>query len=176
MAQFPSGKCAYLKLSTRKWIYLWDFWDLFYCFFYWSIIALQCCVVSFCSTTKWISCVYSVALVVSDSLWPSDCSRQVLLSMGFPRQEYWNGLPFLSLGDLPDPGIEPRSPKLQADSLPSKAPGKLNLDEHTIKSQGYDSVALVWTIFNILLRSTTAAALPTPVPSHGVDGTMEEPD
>ena len=40
-------------------------------------------------------------------------------SVGFPRQEYWNGLPFPSPGDLPDPGIEPGSPALQADSLPS---------------------------------------------------------
>ena len=39
---------------------------------------------------------------------------QASLSMGFSRQGYWNGLPFLSSGDLPDPGIEPRSPALQA--------------------------------------------------------------
>ena len=38
--------------------------------------------------------------------------------MGFSRQEYWSGLPFPSPGDLPDPGIEPRPPALQADSLP----------------------------------------------------------
>ena len=38
--------------------------------------------------------------------------------MGFSRQEHWSGLPFPSLGDIPDPGIEPRSPVLQADSLP----------------------------------------------------------
>ena len=38
--------------------------------------------------------------------------------MGFSRQEYWNGLPFPSPRDLPDPGIEPRSPALQADALP----------------------------------------------------------
>ena len=44
---------------------------------------------------------------------------QVPLFMGFPRQEYWSGLPFLSPGDLPDLGIEPRSLALQADSLPS---------------------------------------------------------
>ena len=37
--------------------------------------------------------------------------------MGFSRQEYWSGLPFPSPGDLPDPGIEPRSPALQADVL-----------------------------------------------------------
>ena len=40
------------------------------------------------------------------------------------RQEYWSGLPFPSPGDLPDPGIEPRSPALQADSLPSELSGK----------------------------------------------------
>jgi len=44
--------------------------------------------------------------------------------MGFSRQEYWSGLPFPSPGDLPDPGIEPRSPALQADPLPSEPPGK----------------------------------------------------
>ena len=46
------------------------------------------------------------------------------LSMGFSRQEYWSGLPFPSPGDLPDPVIEPRSPILQAGSLPSEPPGK----------------------------------------------------
>ena len=45
--------------------------------------------------------------------------RQAPLSMGFSRQEYWSGLPFPSPGDLPNLGIEPRSPVLQADSLPS---------------------------------------------------------
>ena len=41
------------------------------------------------------------------------------LTMGFSRQEYWSGLPFPSPGDLPNPGIKPRSPTLQADSLPT---------------------------------------------------------
>ena len=44
--------------------------------------------------------------------------------MEFPRQEYWRGLPFPSPRDLPNPGIEPRSPTLQADALPSEPPGK----------------------------------------------------
>ena len=44
--------------------------------------------------------------------------------MQFSRQEYWSGLPFLSAGDLPDPGIEHGSAALQADSLPSQPPGK----------------------------------------------------
>ena len=48
---------------------------------------------------------------------PMNCNHQAPLSMEFSRQEYWSELLFLSLGDLPDPGIEPRSPALQADSL-----------------------------------------------------------
>ena len=44
--------------------------------------------------------------------------HQAPLSMGFSRQEYWSGFPIPSPGDLPDPGIEPKSPALQADSLP----------------------------------------------------------
>ena len=47
-----------------------------------------------------------------------EVARQAPLSMGFSRQEYWSGLPFPPPGDLPDPGIEPTSPALQADSLP----------------------------------------------------------
>ena len=47
-------------------------------------------------------------------------ANQSSLSMGFSRQEYWSGLPFPSPGDLPDPGIEPRSPALQADALLSE--------------------------------------------------------
>ena len=56
---------------------------------------------------------------------PMDCvACQAPLSMELSRQEYRNGLPFLSPGDLPHPGIKPRSPALQADSLLSEPPGK----------------------------------------------------
>ena len=56
---------------------------------------------------------------------PMDCTaHQALLSMGFPRQRYWSGLPFPSPGDLPDPGIKPRSLALQIDSSPSEPPRK----------------------------------------------------
>ena len=55
---------------------------------------------------------------------PWTVAYQAPQSMEFSRQEYWSGLPFPSLGDLPDPGIEPRSPSLQADALPSEPPGK----------------------------------------------------
>jgi len=49
---------------------------------------------------------------------------QVSPSRGFCRQEYWSGLPFPSPGYLPDPGIKPRSPTLEADALTSEPPGK----------------------------------------------------
>ena len=55
---------------------------------------------------------------------PMDCSLPAPPCMGFSRQEYWSGLPFPSPGDLPDPGFEPWSPALQADTLPSELPGK----------------------------------------------------
>ena len=54
---------------------------------------------------------------------PQPIAHQTLLSMGYSWQEYWNGLPFLPPGDLPDPGIEPASavsPALQVDSLPTE--------------------------------------------------------
>ena len=50
-------------------------------------------------------------------------------SMGFSRQEYWSGLLCPPPGDLPNPGIEPRSPALQADSLKSEPPGKTPSEE-----------------------------------------------
>ena len=55
---------------------------------------------------------------------PWTVAHQAPPSMGFSRQEYWSGLPFPSPGDLPDPGIEPRSPALQVDALTSEPPGK----------------------------------------------------
>ena len=55
---------------------------------------------------------------------PWTLAHQAPQSMGFSRQEYWSGLPFPSPGDVPDPGIEPRSPTLQADALTSEPPGK----------------------------------------------------
>ena len=53
---------------------------------------------------------------------PWTVAHQAPQSMEFSRQEYWSGVPFPSPGDLPNPGIEPRSPTLQADTLPSEPP------------------------------------------------------
>ena len=70
-------------------------------------------------------CVGVSRLVVCDSLQPQwTAAWQAPLSMEFSRQEYWSGLTLPSLGDLPNPGIEPGSPALQADSLSSEPQGK----------------------------------------------------
>ena len=61
------------------------------------------------------------------SVTPQTTARQAPLSMGFSRQEYWSGLPCPPPGGLPDPEIEPRSPKLQEDSLPSEKPKQMHL-------------------------------------------------
>ena len=55
---------------------------------------------------------------------PWTVAHQAPPSMEFSRHEYWSGLPFPSPGDLPNPGIEPGYPTLQADTLPSEPPGK----------------------------------------------------
>ena len=66
---------------------------------------------------KSLSCIQLFAI-------PWTVAYQAPLSMGFSRQEYCSGLSFPPPEDLPDPGIEPGSPALQADALPSKPPGK----------------------------------------------------
>ena len=71
---------------------------------------------------------------------PRTAACQAPLSMGFSRQEYWSGLPFSSPGDLSNPGIKPRSPTLQADSLPAEPQGKS-------KNTGVGSLALLQGIF-----------------------------
>ena len=70
---------------------------------------------------------------------PWTVTYQAPPSMGFSRKEYWSGLPFPSLGDLPNPGIEPWSPTLQADALPSEPPGKSWILDYSCKH--YD-----WTL------------------------------
>ena len=64
---------------------------------------------------------------------PWTIAYQASLSMGFSRQEYWSGLPFPSPGDLPNPGIEPGSPALEADALTSEPPGKPCNKFHSVK-------------------------------------------
>ena len=67
---------------------------------------------------------------------PWTVTHQATLSVGFPRQEYWNGLPFPSPGGLPDPGIEPESPALAGDLFTTEPPGKppLDIDHHHLRA------------------------------------------
>ena len=93
--------------------------------------------------------------------WTAAC--QALLYMELSRQEYWSGLPFPSLGDLPNPGIEPGSLALQVDSLPAKPPGKphkeysdyiikfLELDILRLKHQPAESFTIFINLWKIAL-------------------------
>ena len=63
---------------------------------------------------------------MSNSVTPWTVAHQAPPSMEFSGQEYWSGLPFPSPGDLPNPGIEPGSPALQAEALQSEPPGNPN--------------------------------------------------
>ena len=93
-----------------------------------------------CSNHSEISCCAELLSHVQLFATPWTVALQVPLSMGFSRQEYWSGLPCPSLGDLPNPGIEPQSPTLQVDSLPSEPPGKP-------KNTGVGSLSLLQGIF-----------------------------
>ena len=88
-----------------------------------------------------VHCAVLSPSVVSDSLQPHGLwPTRFLCSRGLSRQEYWSGLPCPPACDLPNPGTEPRSPALQADSLPSEPPGKP-------KNTGVGSLSFLQWIF-----------------------------
>ena len=76
---------------------------------------------------------------MSDSATPWTVAHQAPPSVGFSRQEYWSRLPFSSPGDLPNPGIEPRSPTLQADAL-------------TQECSNYSTIALISHASKVMLK------------------------
>ena len=86
----------------------------------WVVNVKPSRVVTLCGNFE--SWVWGVQPSDSATLWI--VALQASLSLGFYRQEYWSGLPFPSLGDLPHPGIKLRSLALQEDSLSSEPPGK----------------------------------------------------
>ena len=74
-------------------------------------------------------CTFTVPVLISFSrvqlsVTPRTVAHQAPLSLGFPRQDYWIGLPFPSWGDLPHPGIEPASPTLAGGFFTPEPPGK----------------------------------------------------
>ena len=77
---------------------------------------------------RFMSCNVQICSVMSGLfVTPCTAARQAPLSRGFSRQEDWSGVPCPSPGHLPDSGMEPGSPALQEDSLPSEPPGKPQL-------------------------------------------------
>ena len=88
-------------------------------------------------------------------------------SMGFSRPEHWSGQPFPSPGDLPNPGIEPRSPTLQTDSLPAEPPGQpkntgmggLSLPQQMFLTQESNRGLLHyrWILHQLSYQGTTSA-------------------
>ena len=98
--------------------------------------------------------------VTSDSATP-----WTMQSMEFSRPEYWSGEPFPSLGDLPNPGIEARSPALQADSLPAESKGKPEvssrcMDFTLFSGSGGETTFLKWLFVQSLLSPTDACSSP----------------
>ena len=93
----------------------------------WDAIAFSINIYIYIYTHIYNFFIYIMCVCVS-YVWlfamPWTVAHQITLSVGFFRQEYRSGLPFPSPGDLLDPGIEPWSPALQAESLPSEPPGK----------------------------------------------------
>ena len=76
---------------------------------------------------------------------PWTVARQVTLSMGFCRQEYWSELPFPPPGDLPDPGLEPESPALASRFFTTEPPGKPVTYKGTVSSLKKESThAVMW--------------------------------
>ena len=143
------------------WVYsqIWAFWVLWqfcasffwggglpYCFLQWLQLFLSFEARHYKKLV--CECVLSCS-VVSDSFRPHGPQpTRLLCPWRFSRQGYWSGLPCPLPGDLPDPGIEPRSPALQEDSLPSEPPGKPKKLVHkcirTSNSPYRNSLAVQW--------------------------------
>ena len=96
---------------------------------------------------------------------PWTVARQAPLSMGLSRQEYWSGVPFPSQGELPDRRIEPRSPELQADILPTEVSnlfywqGFFSLSisrNHSLYLQDFRMIRHTWLLHGALVTANSA--------------------
>ena len=94
---------------------------------------------------------------------PWTVAHQAPPSMGFSRQEYWSGLPFPSPGDLPDAGIEPRSPAFQADTLTSEPPGKPKATAKAAELSPGERYLLSW-----LDQGLSSRSIPSPGTNSGM--------
>ena len=127
------------QLNSFPRVGLWVLSSMLYCclvsnFFLLNVLNVKFMTVEFFWRGLWIVSVFKIFLFrkkvksfshvrLFATLWT--IAHQAPLSMGFSGQEYWSGLPFPSPGDLPNPGMESRSPALQVDALTSEPPGKL---------------------------------------------------
>ena len=116
-------------------------------------------------------CVYESLSCVWLFVPPWTVTHQSPLSMGFSRQEHWSGLPFPSPGNLPHPGIKPRSPALHVDSLPSEPPEKPLLHD----SSGIFMEASSWKRNWLLTQFFWAPSLPWRVRSGDETSKLPEP-
>ena len=96
--------------------------------------------------------------VMSDSLRPHGLQpTKLLCPWGFSRQEYWSGLPCPHPGDLPNPGIEPRSPALWEDSLPSEQPGQCHREVTLSQRSVIESISVnflkYFILFNVIVNA-----------------------
>ena len=105
-----------------------------------GLVKIRCCSEDTTRPPSWIQLLFSLS-VMSDCVTPWTVARWVPLTMGFPRQESWRGLPFPSPGDLPDPGIEPASPALAGRFFTTQPPGKPfdSVTDPLFKTWSYDS-------------------------------------
>ena len=93
--------------------------------------------------------------VISDSLQPHGVQPTRLpCPWGFSRQEYWSRLPCPLPGDLPNPGIEPKSPALQEDSLPTETPGKPQFIYSGTERERERVCVCVWVLSHVQLFAT----------------------
>ena len=115
----------WIVLGERRWLktvllkYNWYILSVLIALLFDSICTIVCTYVLWSEVCE-VKLLSGVRLFAT----PWTVAYQAPPSMGFSRQEYWSGLPFPSPGHLPDSGIEPRSPALQADALTSEPPGK----------------------------------------------------
>ena len=91
--------------------------------------------------------------------------------MGFSGQEYWSGLPFPSPGDLPNPGIEPGSPALRADALPSEPPGKTLIQSEVSQKEKHQYTNwYAYTNMHILMHAAVESLQSCPTLYDSTDG------